>query len=155
MKKFRKKPIVIEAYQFTGNNLEGPVCRGPDEKDAYIDTLEGRMIVSPGDWVIKGVKGEFYPCKPDIFEFTYDRSRTRGKMKPLVRHYEISKWTGPELDWVDALCMQHNGYPRTTNWREVTCKKCLRKMNRAQEGSQFQNEIDTGNEPVSERKVEK
>lgn len=42
-------------------------------EDLYIGTLEGRMCVSPGDWIIRGVKGELYPCKPDIFEATYER----------------------------------------------------------------------------------
>lgn len=74
--KFKKKPVVIEAVQFTGNNLEDiemlgcqPVLFGTDWT---IITLEGNMSISIGDWVIKGVKGEFYPCKPDIFEATYE-----------------------------------------------------------------------------------
>lgn len=56
--KFRKKPIVIEAYQ-TQNELD-------------IETLEGVMHASVGDWIITGVHGEKYPCKPDIFEQTYE-----------------------------------------------------------------------------------
>lgn len=72
--KFRKKPVVIEAVQFTGDIfVHKSICRNPDGGDAYIPTLEGNMIVSPGDWVITGVKGENYPCKPDIFEATYER----------------------------------------------------------------------------------
>ncbi|XTQ92566.1 hypothetical protein ACQR5W_11640 [Xanthomonas sacchari] len=96
--KFRKKPVVIEAKQFTGGAqsatpiidwiLEGghtarwreaaePVFienvghNGWPEALA-IDTLEGTMDAAPGDWVIRGVQGEFYPCKPDIFAATYD-----------------------------------------------------------------------------------
>lgn len=57
-KKFRKKPVVIEAYQ-TLYRLE-------------IETLEGIMVASPGDWIITGVKGEQYPCKSDIFDLTYE-----------------------------------------------------------------------------------
>lgn len=73
MSKYRKKPCVIEAVQFTGDNLtECGLLREPGESAAYIDTLEGRMTASPGDYVITGVKGERYPCKPDIFEATYD-----------------------------------------------------------------------------------
>lgn len=78
--KYRKKPIVIEAVQFTGGNTE-ECCRfigrtntsscTPGESIG-IYTLEGAMLASPGDWIIKGVNGEFYPCKPDIFEKTYD-----------------------------------------------------------------------------------
>lgn len=59
MAKFRKKPVVIEAVQLTRVTL--------------IETLEGTMRGEPGDWLITGVKGEQYPCKPDIFEATYER----------------------------------------------------------------------------------
>jgi hypothetical protein len=77
--KYRKKPVVIEAIQFTGKNdaeiMEFcPVARDPvDYKpNLIILTLEGEMLVSVGDWVIKGVAGEFYPCKPYVFEETYE-----------------------------------------------------------------------------------
>ena len=56
--KFRKKPIVVEAEQTL--------------VEVYIATLEGTMRAEPGDWIITGVKGERYPCKPDIFEATYE-----------------------------------------------------------------------------------
>lgn len=73
--KFRKKPVVIEAVQYDGKNYSKvyDFCRLiiSDRGVVLIPTLEGRMTVSVGDWVIKGVKGEFYPCKPDIFEATY------------------------------------------------------------------------------------
>ncbi len=83
--KFRKKPVVIEAIQFTGpesfarmmNAWMGPfdsVVDGEgDKENFFIETLEGNHCANIGDWIIKGVKGEFYPCKPDIFEMTYDR----------------------------------------------------------------------------------
>ena len=84
--KYKKKPVVIEAIQFTGtlNNLEelsnfidnqDLVISYKDPKCAVIklQTLEGQMIASLGDYIIKGVQGEFYPCKPDIFEQTYER----------------------------------------------------------------------------------
>lgn len=61
MMKFRKKPIVIEAFQHLG------------PEPLVIHTLEGDMTATPGDWIITGVKGEQYPCKPDIFESTYER----------------------------------------------------------------------------------
>lgn len=77
--KFRKKPVVIEALQWTGNNLEELRAFVPEEfrdnrihQPLGIKTLEGIMTISEGDYVIKGVKGEFYPCKPDIFEMTYE-----------------------------------------------------------------------------------
>lgn len=79
--KFRKKPVVIDAIQYTGDNIEevwhtfdaGEIY-GPVEDDpcAYIMTLEGRMRCDVGDWIIQGVQGEFYPCKPDIFAATYE-----------------------------------------------------------------------------------
>jgi len=78
--RFRKKPIEIEAYQFNGPTswVSVPYEFGksvfPDTSDGSwrICTLEGELTVSKGDWIIKGIKGEFYPCKPDIFEMTYD-----------------------------------------------------------------------------------
>jgi len=85
MPKFRKKPIVIEAEQFIPSQWPWPkgvsgLVTGPNHPDseqgeflsASIETLEGVMDVSPGDWIITGVKGEKYPCKPDIFKMTYE-----------------------------------------------------------------------------------
>ena len=77
--KFRKKPVVIEAMQFTDAlKFEelAAFMRGATfniyERSVKIHTLEGIMEASPGDWIIRGVKGEFYPCKPDIFTATYE-----------------------------------------------------------------------------------
>ena len=76
--KYRKKPVVIEAVQWTGNNLPDiiPFAKEAIDKwdgtDLYINTLEGTMTASVNDYIIKGIKGEFYPCKPDIFEQTYE-----------------------------------------------------------------------------------
>jgi len=90
--KYRKKPIVIEAEQYIpgittpflkeANMI--PIdsdtdweCKGCGEKAHYhmnCPTLEGWHIVCPGDYIIKGIKGEFYPCKPDIFEMTYEKA---------------------------------------------------------------------------------
>ena len=78
--KYRKKPVVIEAIQFNGNDQECisfcPCSYDPKEKkpSLIIPTLEGNMRVDLHDWIIKGVKGEFYPCKPDIFEATYEKA---------------------------------------------------------------------------------
>lgn len=103
MSKFRKKPIVIEAWQLPRDVAERDVAKAPqflldammrgtvkffetDDGDrtvepppllglrtvALIETLEGVMRAEVGDWIIRGVKGELYPCKPDIFEATYD-----------------------------------------------------------------------------------
>jgi len=83
MNKYRKKPVVIEAAQFlaTKQSFDNVMAlgsikwRGGSMGSGFfvIETLEGEHIVTKGDWVIKGVKGEFYPCKPDIFELTYDK----------------------------------------------------------------------------------
>ena len=91
--KYRKKPIEIEAVQFTGDNeyeiadfMHLPITALQMSVDAvlrtdgdyrenthiHIPTLEGVMTANCGDWIIKGVKGEFYPCKPDIFDETYE-----------------------------------------------------------------------------------
>ena len=76
-KKYRKKPVVIEAIQWAGNNLseiDNFIGRTVDNKETtlVIHTLEGDMEASIGDYIIKGVNGEFYPCKPDIFDKTYE-----------------------------------------------------------------------------------
>lgn len=88
MKKYRKKPVVIDAVQFDPQKKPWPTCITPWRKEypdgdtiqvqprdmswGYIETLEGNMHVLAGDWIICGVKGEWYPCKPDIFDATYE-----------------------------------------------------------------------------------
>ena len=99
IQKFRKKPVVIEAMQFQlmdgewgkpapyGDLESAEAIRAWSDGKAspehyhpedgwcavmYVSTLEGSMRVNPGDWIIKGVKGEFYPCKPDIFAASYE-----------------------------------------------------------------------------------
>ncbi len=92
--KYRKKPVEVEAVKWDGSNLSevpkwiasaidkmmpigigaaptGGIMRLGDE--LHISTLEGIMIAKPEDYIIKGIKGELYPCKPDIFEATYER----------------------------------------------------------------------------------
>lgn len=76
-KKYRKKPVVVEAIQYNGENkveIQLFMGRYLDEtvKGLKIPTLEGVHLASVGDYIIKGVKGEFYPCKPDIFAMTYE-----------------------------------------------------------------------------------
>ena len=84
MAKYRKKPVVIEALQFDGWNwrecyqfMSNEVLIFPSsfskEEFLIIHTLEGEMRCNIGDFIIKGVNGEFYPCKPDIFEKTYEK----------------------------------------------------------------------------------
>jgi len=77
MAKYRKKPVVIDAMQWNGpaDNAALQAFAGhwaSVGEGVYITTLEGSMKASPGDWIIKGIKGEFYPCKPDIFAATYE-----------------------------------------------------------------------------------
>ena len=91
MSKFRKKPVVIEAVRLTYAEWDNGAwagdpfseepswltglelaVEGGEYRGWYIGTLEGKMLAAPGDWIIKGVKGELYPCKPDIFEATYE-----------------------------------------------------------------------------------
>lgn len=92
IKKYRKKPVVIEAVQWDGMNLSEiqKFAKGvtsatfhdeawllnecPVSVELTIRTLEGDMKASLGDYIIKGVQGEFYPCKPDIFEQTYEEA---------------------------------------------------------------------------------
>jgi hypothetical protein len=87
--KYRKKPVVIDALRFSTNNEVGSptmdslvnwINQGRETcgawhngTDIFIATLEGHMRASVGDWIIKGIKGEFYPCKSDIFEATYEK----------------------------------------------------------------------------------
>ena len=77
--KFRKKPIIIEAIQWTGKNFReisawmGKRPVWTSDNCLEIETLEGNHWATKKDWIIKGVKGEFYPCKPDIFEATYEK----------------------------------------------------------------------------------
>jgi len=79
---YRKKPVVVEVMRLTDETMwkvrdwigdrVKEWCWDEVEKYIYIKTLEGNMLAREGDWIIKGVKGEFYPCQPDIFEMTYE-----------------------------------------------------------------------------------
>lgn len=85
MAKYRKKPVVIDAIQWTGENLgQCKIFLGANfagvltekringERDLFVHTLEGKMMASKGDYLIRGIQGEHYPCKPDIFAATYE-----------------------------------------------------------------------------------
>lgn len=86
VRKYTKKPVTIEAMKYEGQTPDGFVPhsvyywktndnqgQNPLDEDLYLRTLEGDHKVSLGDYIIKGVKGEFYPCKPDVFDMTYDK----------------------------------------------------------------------------------
>ena len=103
MAQYRKKPVVIEAVRLTAETVQEcydfvdakgnlPECgMGIDPADGQfkITTLEGVHTASVGDWIIKGVKGEFYPCKPDIFEQTYDAEITTFKERLIKEQEEL------------------------------------------------------------------
>ena len=83
--KFRKKPVVVEAEQFTRNHLPKG-CTGNEELlCCFINTPEGVMRADLGDWIITGVKGEKYPCKPDIFKMTYEKVEQVKENEELVQ----------------------------------------------------------------------
>lgn len=95
MAKYRKKPVIVDAIQWTGKNLEEVIAFmvGPDSghsqltidstMDIVVYTLEGDMKASIGDWLIKGIKGEYYPCKPDIFLATYQKVLRERQQKKV------------------------------------------------------------------------
>ena len=96
MAKYRKKPVVIEAVQWDGVVIPDELSdwiKGSNRKfdhdgdDLIIHTLEGDHRANPGDWIIKGVQGELYPCKPDIFEVTYEAADKLATMSDLWHRY--------------------------------------------------------------------
>lgn len=88
--KFRKKPAVIDAVQFDGTpqsaqavtEFAGKWAQPHPDGSLTIYTLEGPLSAAVGDWIIKGVKGEFYPCKPDIFAATYEPILDEPRSEP-------------------------------------------------------------------------
>lgn len=84
MQQYIKKPVVIEAVQYTGNNYSE--IRDFMQADfkitdtgIIIKTLEGNHLAKPSDFIIRGIKGEFYPCKEEIFNLTYDKIKQEEK----------------------------------------------------------------------------
>lgn len=132
MSKYRKKPVVIEAVAFTRNNFDEIVSftngaahtlrieRTPNGKcTCVIPTLEGEHIASEGDFIIKGVHGEFYPCKPDIFKKTYeevDRPTTNADRIRSMNDIDLAEFLCSITDCYDGKCpaaeycrKDHNG----------------------------------------------
>jgi hypothetical protein len=121
--KFRKRPVEIEAVQWNVDGLaivppwlreglrkpwgdDGSVIRHGD--DIVIHTLEGQMTAKPGDWIIRGIAGEIYPCKPDIFEACY---------LPGVSADKAANGGDPPLDFSQALLLLKAGTPvRRLGW---------------------------------------
>lgn len=110
--KYTKKPVTIDAIQVKANNFDricdfmgctpeqvlnpmSDIDEHGDSRDPYlgviIETLEGKMTANIGDMIIKGVNGEFYPCKPDIFAKTYDKADTDYRDRMRKEHYELNE----------------------------------------------------------------
>lgn len=76
--KVQKRPITVDAWHYEGDKMLPGLCtntcpfEGSETALPHIHTLEGTHMVTVGDWIIRGIKGEYYPCKPDIFSATYD-----------------------------------------------------------------------------------
>jgi hypothetical protein len=97
MAKYRKKPVEIEAIKWDGTLLELVGFVGESliikSGEVCIHTLEGDMRISVGDYVIKGVQGEFYPCKPDIFHETYEEVDEMKYTPEFFEHlYKVNGW---------------------------------------------------------------
>ena len=141
MAKYRKKPVVIEACQFDGNirsiddfpiSEVGKFKVGSENGQYYliIPTLEGDMKALSGDWVIKGVNGEFYPCKPDIFEKTYDvvenaeRPQTFGEKAVGITFnpsgsdevYEAKMLAAKQIDLLEKVHIKLTNDSANTSW---------------------------------------
>lgn len=117
--KFRKKPVVIDAIQWKGDNESEVLPFIQDGKPDFshlpsdgihitpgigvcfgvldIPTLEGVMTAQPGDWIIRGVKGEYYPCKPEIFEATYEPESSGGNISEKDKM--ILPEIAPDQEW--------------------------------------------------------
>ncbi len=128
--RFRKKPVVVEAVQWAGDNPEEIVMFMHPEKPRYMDqfsnaddlmgieTLEGLMVANKGDWIIKGIQGEFYPCKPDIFEATYEPA---GAQTVPVGAMEAAYREG----WSDGRSDAGTHYNEDMAWNESNVKAAL------------------------------
>ena len=105
---YRKKPVVVEAVQWTGENraemrefIDPEVFEIIPRVGLVIHTLEGDHHASPGDYIIKGVNGEFYPCKPDIFAKTYESATLTTPNEPLTLE-QLREMDGEPVWWADA-----------------------------------------------------
>lgn len=143
MTQFRKNPVVIDAIQFTKEDKNRAfnfiTCNhyadwdSADNPTIRIETTEGEMTASLGDWIIKGVKGEFYPCKPDIFALTYEpaalsalaqeQAPMKAKRPDLQPQCGLCKGTGKtsSIGFASAGDMDAGNEP---HWIEHTCRNC-------------------------------
>jgi len=101
--KFRKKPVIIKAIQWKGNNFNELEEFGSQDKitsnsdgTLTIETLEGNHTAKKGDWIIQGIQGELYPCKPDIFEETYEEVN-KEKLKIWTAEETVIKYNSSKI----------------------------------------------------------
>ena len=140
MQKFVKKPVVIEAIQYDGANITEvetfvggklpTVMNSNKDTQLVVSTLEGDMKISKKDYVIKGVNGEFYPCKPDIFEKTYDvvenveRPQTFGEKAVGITFnpsgadevYEAKMLAAKQIDLLEKVHIKLTNDSANTSW---------------------------------------
>ena len=136
---YRKKPVVIEAVQWTGEN-HAEMCEFIDPEvfeiiprvGLVIHTLEGDHHASPGDYIIKGVNGEFYPCKPDIFAKTYESSTLAQPNEPLtLEKLENMEDTTPVWwDQINSWVLVYKGNLTTWSGKHLYAKGCNGKFYR-------------------------
>ncbi|UAN04415.1 hypothetical protein [Achromobacter mucicolens] len=128
---FRKKPVVVQAVQYPCNHpaLRRCDCDGNSACSScgleYIETLEGCMNVSPGDWIITGVQGEHYPCKPDIFAATYEPANAPASSAPGDAQDErqafVTWLTGSyphAYSEPEAVRLWHHGHVSALAWQK-------------------------------------
>lgn len=143
--KYRKKPVVIEATQWNGTTGGAkPIIdwmRANGGKSFYyadhpehifIETLEGDMHAAPGDFIIRGVQGEFYPCKPDMFEATYEAVEA-PELSAAERVRVEAFGIHPELDET-TVCDSCRGV-WVTDGRPLTCEACGKPIDHLREVS--------------------
>lgn len=115
---FRKKSVAIEAVQYNGRNTADihefcgsvvlePVIPNGTMPFLEIVTLEGNMKAIPSDWIIKGVNGEFYPCKPDVFEKTYENEEQISK-NSIDKINSFKEAATPLMVWMKKNCNPHS-----------------------------------------------
>jgi hypothetical protein len=130
MPKFRKKPVVIEAVQWAGDNLsEIQAFYKPDSilvgNQIHIHTLEGTMRADVGDWIIRGVSGEFYPCKPDIFVKTYEPADALAAERASLQaeREKVKKLRGG-IEKLTAKCPCWSGGFENGEFAKQPCEYC-------------------------------
>ena len=159
MTKYRKKPVVIEAFQYDGDlidstgyyyvpewaqyaNFEGILYYG-DYKgkpgELFIKTLEGNMHVNVGDYIIKGIQGEIYPCKPSIFEATYEKVNDENS-ETITKETSLNVIVESLIEGANSFIMKcpscnkkiissQQAYIHDNIKREWYCRNCGQKLN--------------------------